>query len=105
MKKEKSKNKDEASGAESHKIPQITDMSSRIPGFSDSELAIMLANAQRLKTAGSSVQRKSAELLLPLMEEEAAKRKAAKGASKKGAVKKKKVAEPKEEREEVEDEL
>ncbi|MDZ4739343.1 MAG: hypothetical protein SGJ03_05490 [Alphaproteobacteria bacterium] len=105
MKKEKNKNKDEASGAESHKIPQITDMSSRIPGFSDSELAIMLGNAQRLKTAGSAMQRKSAELLLPLMEEEAAKRKAAKGASKKGAVKKKKVAEPKEEREEVEDEL
>ena len=75
MKKEKDKSKDkDDAGADSHKIPQITDLSGRVPTMIDSELNSLLANAQRLKISGSAIQRKSAEGLLPVIEEEIAKR-------------------------------
>lgn len=113
MKKDKHKEKEkEDANAESHKIPQINDISARVPTMIDSELATLLANAQRLKLSGSAIQRKTAEFLLPLIEEETAKRKAAKGSSKKGAAaaKRKKAAaeakeaesEPEEQEEEME---
>ena len=83
MKKNKDKNKDkEPASPEPQKIPQVHDLSSRVPDMSDPELATFLANAKRLQASGSAIQKKSAEGLIPLIDEEMAKRLAAKEAAK-----------------------
>ncbi|MEQ1756572.1 MAG: hypothetical protein ABL973_20825 [Micropepsaceae bacterium] len=83
MKKNKDKNKDkEPASPEPQKIPQVHDLSSRVPDMSDAELATFLANAKRLQASGSAIQKKSAEVLVPLIDEEMARRLAAKEAAK-----------------------
>lgn len=89
--KEKSKDKDQAN-SEPAKIPQVHDISGRIPTMSDPELNTLLGNARRLHTSGSAIQKKTAEFLLPLVEEELANRLAAKEAAKKARVSKRKKA-------------
>ena len=89
--KEKSKEKDHAH-AEPAKIPQVHDISGRIPSMSDPELNTLYGNAKRLQTSGSTIQKKTAEFLLPLVEEELAKRLAAKEAAKKSRGSKRKKA-------------
>lgn len=47
----------------------------RIPGYSDKELATLRANAERLLTTGTAMQRVEAERLMPLVDAELAERK------------------------------
>lgn len=93
MKKNKDKNKDkEPASPEPQKIPQVHDLSSRVPDMSDAELAVFLGNAKRLQASGSAIQKKSAETLIPLIDEEMAKRLAAKEAAKAAKRKKPKAS-------------
>lgn len=90
--------------------PSIVDLRARIPAMAQDALVSFHANALRLKESGTSVQKASAEDLLPVIEAELAARVAAKPkpAAKKAATaaaaKKKKAAKAKEEAEESEEE-
>ena len=78
MKKDRDKPKDKDHSAEPPKIPVVHDISGRIPAMADAELNSLLANARRLLASGTAVQKKSAEILVPLIETEVATRQAAK---------------------------
>ncbi len=78
MKKERDKPKDKDHSAEPPKIPVVHDITGRVPTMTDAELNALLANARRLLASGTAVQKKSAEILVPLIETEVATRQAAK---------------------------
>ncbi len=52
------------------------DMSERLPGMSDADLKVLLANARRLGDGGVQKQQDAANALVPLIEAEMAGRKA-----------------------------
>lgn len=58
-----------------------TALRDRVPSMSDADLASLNANAQRLKTAGTTQQRAAASDLLPVLEAEISARRAKKLAS------------------------
>jgi hypothetical protein len=78
LRKDRDKPKDKDHSAEPPKIPVVHDISGRIPAMVDSELNSLLANARRLLASGSAIQKKTAEILVPLIESEVASRQAAK---------------------------
>ena len=81
MKKDKDKPKDknkDAAQAEPARPLQIHDLSERVPTMTDKELDTLLANGRRLLAGGNAIQKKTAEVLVPLVEGELAKRAAAK---------------------------
>lgn len=63
--------------AQKQQAPSI-DLRERVPHLTDTELASLNANAQRLKTAGTAQQRAAATDLLPVIEAELADRRAKK---------------------------
>jgi hypothetical protein len=88
MKKDKDKPKDknkDASQSEPARPLQIHDLSERVPTMSDKELDTLLANGRRLLAGGNAIQKKTAEVLVPLVEGEQAKRAAVKDEAKKAA--------------------
>lgn len=88
MKKDKDKPKDknkDAAQAEPARPLQIHDLSERVPTMTDKELDTLLANGRRLLAGGNAIQKKTAEVLVPLVEGELAKRAAAKDEAKKAA--------------------
>ena len=89
MKKDKNKDKDkDAQNNEPPKVLQVHDLSGRVPTMSDPELVSLLANGRRLLAVGNAMRKKMAEGLVPLVEEEVAKRIAAKDEAKKAAASK-----------------
>jgi hypothetical protein len=78
LRKDRDKPKEKDHSAEPPKIPVVHDISGRIPAMADAELNSLLANARRLLASGTAIQKKTAELLVPLIETEVASRQAAK---------------------------
>ena len=88
MKKDKDKPKDknkDASTSEPPRMLQIHDLSDRVPAMSDKELDTLLNNGRRLLASGNAIQKKTAEVLVPLVEGELGKRAIAKDEAKKVA--------------------
>jgi hypothetical protein len=88
MKKDKDKPKDKTKDASQSEPPrplQIHDLSERVPTMTDKELDTLLANGRRLLAGGNAIQKKQAEVLVPLIEGEQAKRAAVKEEAKKAA--------------------
>lgn len=78
MRKDRDKPKEKDHSAEPPKIPVVHDISGRIPTMADAELNSLLANARRLLASGTAIQKKTAEILVPLIETEVTTRQAAK---------------------------
>lgn len=78
MRKDRDKPKEKDHSAEPPKIPVVHDISGRIPAMADAELNSLLANARRLLASGTAIQKKTAEILVPLIETEVTNRQAAK---------------------------
>jgi hypothetical protein len=78
LRKDRDKPKEKDHSAEPPKIPVVHDISGRIPAMADAELNSLLANARRLLASGTAIQKKTAEILVPLIETEVASRQAAK---------------------------
>lgn len=90
MKKDKDKSKDknkdkDGTSSEPPRMLQIHDLSDRVPAMSDKELDTLLNNGRRLLASGNAIQKKTAEVLVPLVEGEVAKRATAKDDAKKAA--------------------
>jgi hypothetical protein len=78
LRKDRDKPKEKDHSAEPPKIPVVHDISGRIPAMADAELNSLLANARRLLASGTAIQKKTAEILVPLIETEVTTRQAAK---------------------------
>jgi hypothetical protein len=78
LRKDRDKPKEKDHSAEPPKIPVVHDISGRIPTMADAELNSLLANARRLLASGTAIQKKTAEILVPLIETEVTNRQAAK---------------------------
>jgi hypothetical protein len=78
LRKDRDKPKEKDHSAEPPKIPVVHDISGRIPTMADAELNSLLANARRLLASGTAIQKKTAEILVPLIETEVTSRQAAK---------------------------
>lgn len=67
-----------ADEAQKNAAPATVALRDRVPQMSDADLASLNANAQRLKTAGTTQQRAAAAELLPVIEAELSDRRAKK---------------------------
>lgn len=94
MRKDRDKPKDKDHSAEPPKIPVVHDISGRIPTMADAELNSLFANARRLLASGSAIQKKTAEILVPLIETEVASRQAAKEEARKARTSSKRKKDP-----------
>ncbi len=92
MKKDQKKKDREKDGtaAESQKTLVIHDISGRIPEMTDAQLSALAANARRLQTSGTAMQKTSADALLPVVDAELARRAAEKEEARKARLSKRK---------------
>jgi len=92
MKKDQKKKDREKDGTatEPQKTLVIHDISGRIPEMTDAQLSALAANARRLQTSGTAMQKASADALLPVVDAELARRAAEKEEARKARLSKRK---------------